>query len=110
MSGQPPQLRDQAGISPGLRIGGAIVLGIGLIFAISGFASFFSAFGSASPPKHFWMAFVGATGGALVTLGYAHWRGGRAQYGELGLSGVVGLIAVAAASSAIAYWKVRGYA
>ena len=62
MSGQPPQLRDQAGVRSGLQ------------------------------------------------LGYAHWRGGRAQYGELGLSGVVGLIAVAAASSAIAYWKVRGYA
>ncbi len=56
---QPPQLRDQAGVRSGLRVGGAIILGIGLIFAIGGFASFFSAFGSASTPKNFWMAFVG---------------------------------------------------
>ena len=52
----------------------------------------------------------GAIGGILITLGYAHWRGGRAQYGQLGLSGIFGLVAVAAASIAIAYWKVRGYA
>ena len=72
MSGQPPQLRDQAGVRSGLRIGGAIVLGIGLIFAISGFASFFSAFGSASPPTHFWMAFVGlpliGVGGTMLKI------------------------------------------
>jgi membrane associated rhomboid family serine protease len=52
----------------------------------------------------------GAVGGILITLGYAHWRGGRAQYGQLGLGGVVGLVAVAVASVAIAYFKVRGYA
>jgi len=58
-----------------------------------------------------WGAHIGGLiGGAVVTLGYAHWRGGRAQYGELGLSGVVGLVAVAVASIAVAYWKVRGYA
>jgi membrane associated rhomboid family serine protease len=52
----------------------------------------------------------GLIGGILVTLGYAHWRGGRAQYGQLGIGGIVGLIVVAAGSVAIAYWKVRGYA
>jgi membrane associated rhomboid family serine protease len=52
----------------------------------------------------------GAIGGILIVLGYAHWRGGRAQYGQLGIAGIVGLVAVAAASIAIAYWKVRGYA
>lgn len=52
----------------------------------------------------------GLIGGILVTLGYAHWRGGRAQYGQLGAGGIVGLIVVAAGSVAIAYWKVRGYA
>ena len=52
----------------------------------------------------------GAIGGVLITLGYAHWRGGRAQYGQLGLGGVVGLVAVAGASIAIAYFRVRGYA
>jgi len=51
----------------------------------------------------------GAIGGILITLGYAHWRSGRAQYGQLGLEGVIGLVAVAAASVAIAYFKVRGY-
>ncbi|HLX32206.1 MAG TPA: rhomboid family intramembrane serine protease [Gaiellaceae bacterium] len=50
----------------------------------------------------------GLIGGILVTLGYAHWRGGRAEYGQLGLGGVLGLVVVAAGSVALAYWKVRG--
>ena len=58
-----------------------------------------------------WGAHIGGLiGGVLVTLGYAHWRGGRAQYGQLGLGGVVGLLAVGAGSVAIAYFRVRGYA
>ena len=53
----------------------------------------------------------GLIGGVLVMLAYAHWRDrGRAQYGQLGLGGVIGLVVVAAASVAIAYWQVRGYA
>lgn len=53
----------------------------------------------------------GLVGGILVTLTYAHWRErSRARYGQLGLAGAVGLIVVAAASVAIAYWQVRGYA
>jgi membrane associated rhomboid family serine protease len=54
----------------------------------------------------------GLIGGILITLGYAHWGGerGRAQYGQLGLGGVLVLIAVAAGSIAIAYFRVRGYA
>jgi membrane associated rhomboid family serine protease len=53
----------------------------------------------------------GLIGGILVMLGYAHWGDrGRAQYGGLGLGGVLGLILVAAASVALAYWRVRGYA
>lgn len=53
----------------------------------------------------------GLVGGIAVTLAYAGWRErGRAAYGHLGLGGVVGLAVVAAASVAIAYWKVRGYA
>jgi membrane associated rhomboid family serine protease len=52
----------------------------------------------------------GLAGGILITLGYAHWRGGRAQYGQLGVGGVLGLIVVAAGSAAIAYFRVRGYA
>jgi membrane associated rhomboid family serine protease len=53
----------------------------------------------------------GLIGGILITLGYAHWSDrGRAQYGQLGLGGVLVLIAVAAGSVALAYWRVRGYA
>ncbi|HJU37331.1 MAG TPA: rhomboid family intramembrane serine protease, partial [Gaiellaceae bacterium] len=50
----------------------------------------------------------GLIGGILIMLGYAHWRDGRAQYGQIGGPGIVGLIAVAAASVAIAYLRVRG--
>ncbi|MGH3008879.1 MAG: rhomboid family intramembrane serine protease [Gaiellaceae bacterium] len=58
-----------------------------------------------------WGAHIGGLiGGILITLGYAHWRGGRAQFGQLGLGGVLGLIVVAVGSVALAYWKVRGYA
>lgn len=52
----------------------------------------------------------GLAGGILVTLSYAHWRDGRAQYGQIGIPGVLGLIAVAAGSVAVAYFRVRGYA
>jgi membrane associated rhomboid family serine protease len=51
----------------------------------------------------------GLIGGILIMLAYAHWRDGRAQYGQIGIPGVLGLIAVAAASVAIAYYRVRGY-
>ncbi len=59
MSGGPPQLRDQASVRTGLRIGGAIIAGTGLILVIAGFASFFSSMNSFSGPKHFWLAFIG---------------------------------------------------
>jgi membrane associated rhomboid family serine protease len=52
----------------------------------------------------------GLIGGILITLGYAHWRGTRAQEGKLSVEGVVVLVAVAVASVAIAYFQVRGYA
>jgi membrane associated rhomboid family serine protease len=53
----------------------------------------------------------GLIGGILVMLAYAHWGAqGRAQYGQLGLGGALGLVAVAAGSIAIAYFRVRGYA
>ena len=50
----------------------------------------------------------GLIGGILIMLGYAHWRDGRAQYGQIGIPGILGLIAVAAASVALAYLRVRG--
>jgi membrane associated rhomboid family serine protease len=53
----------------------------------------------------------GLIGGVLVMLAYAHWgERGRAQYGQLGLGGIIGLVAVGAGSVAIAYLRVRGYA
>jgi membrane associated rhomboid family serine protease len=52
----------------------------------------------------------GLIGGILITLAYAHWRGGRAQYGQLGLGGILGLVVVAVGSVAIAYFRVRGIA
>ncbi|HZT93269.1 MAG TPA: rhomboid family intramembrane serine protease [Gaiellaceae bacterium] len=62
-------------------------------------------------PNISWGGHVGGLiGGILVTLAYAHWRGGRAQYGQLGIGGVVGLIVVAAGSVVLAYFRVRGYA
>ena len=52
----------------------------------------------------------GLIGGILVTLSYAHWRDGRAQYGQIGIPGVLGLLVVAGGSVALAYFRVRGYA
>jgi membrane associated rhomboid family serine protease len=52
----------------------------------------------------------GLIGGILVTLSFARWGKGHAAYGRVGLTGALGLVVVAAASVAIAYWKVRGYA
>jgi membrane associated rhomboid family serine protease len=53
----------------------------------------------------------GLIGGILITLAYAHWSDrGRAQYGQLGLGGIIGLVVVGVGSIALAYWRVRGYA
>ncbi len=52
----------------------------------------------------------GLIGGILATLAFARWGRGHAAYGRLGLGGVAGLVLIAAASVAIAYWKVRGLA
>jgi membrane associated rhomboid family serine protease len=67
---------------------------------------------SFSIPGISWGGHVGGLiGGILITLAYAHWGDrGRAQYGRLGLGGVLGLIVVGAGSVAIAYFRVRGYA
>jgi len=62
-------------------------------------------------PNISWGGHVGGLiGGIIITLAYAEWRRGRAQYGNLDVAGILGLIVVAAGSVALAYWKVRGYA
>jgi Double zinc ribbon len=74
MSSQPPQLRDQAAVRSGLRVGGAILFGIGLILTVIAFGSFFGSIGSFSMPTNFWMGFVGlplmAIGAAMMRAGY----------------------------------------
>jgi len=52
----------------------------------------------------------GLIGGILATLAFARWGKGHAAHGRLGITGSVGLVVVACASIAIAYWKVRGLA
>jgi membrane associated rhomboid family serine protease len=52
----------------------------------------------------------GLIGGILVTLAFANWRRGVARAGHIGVSGAAGSVVVAAASVAIAYWRVRGLA
>jgi membrane associated rhomboid family serine protease len=53
----------------------------------------------------------GLIGGILVTLAFANWRREpSSRAGRIGLSGMVGVVLIAAASVAIAYWQVRGLA
>jgi membrane associated rhomboid family serine protease len=52
----------------------------------------------------------GLVGGILATLVLARFGRGHAAYGRLGLLGVAGMVLIGAASVAVAYWKVRGYA
>ena len=74
MTPRPPQLPQQATLRSFLRIGGPIVLGIGLVLTVVAVADFFSAFGSFAPPTNFWMAFIGlpmlAIGGGMMQAGY----------------------------------------
>ncbi len=74
-----------------------VAINLGLSFVIPGIS---------------WGGHVGGLiGGVLIMLAYAHWGNrGRAQYGKLGLGGVIGLVGVAAGSIAIAYLRTRGYA
>jgi membrane associated rhomboid family serine protease len=52
----------------------------------------------------------GLAGGAAATLALSRFGRGHAAYGRLGIEGIVGLLAVAVISVAIAYVRVRGYA
>jgi membrane associated rhomboid family serine protease len=52
----------------------------------------------------------GLVGGILGTLVLARFGRGHAAYGRIGLVGIAGMVLIGAASVAVAYWKVRGYA
>jgi membrane associated rhomboid family serine protease len=52
----------------------------------------------------------GLAGGILVAAAFARFGRGHLAYGQPGVLGIAGLVAVAVASVAISYWKVRGYA
>jgi membrane associated rhomboid family serine protease len=52
----------------------------------------------------------GLIGGILATLAFARFGRGHAAYGKLGLLGAASLLAIAAGSVLISYWKVRGLA
>ena len=51
----------------------------------------------------------GLAAGAGATLALSRFGRGHAAYGRLGVEGAVGLVAVAALSIAVAYFRVRGY-
>jgi ribosomal protein L40E len=75
-----PGLRDQDRVRGGLRIGGWIALGVGLVLTGIAFIDFFSAFGSfPNPgsfdgPSNFWMGFIGipliGVGTFMLKAGY----------------------------------------
>jgi hypothetical protein len=50
---------QQPNIRTALRVGGPVIAGVGLLFMIVGFGSFFASFGSFEPPRLFWCAFAG---------------------------------------------------
>ena len=52
----------------------------------------------------------GLIGGILATLAFARFGRGHAAYGKLGLLCIASLLAIAAGSVLISYWKVRGLA
>jgi len=50
---------DQSSAKSVLRVVGPLLFGVGLVFTIAGFGSFFASFGTFEPPRYFWCAFVG---------------------------------------------------
>jgi hypothetical protein len=74
MTRPDPSLDQQSAVRTLLRVGGGILLVVGLFFTLGGLGSFFSAFGTFEQPRNFWMAFVGlpmlAAGAAMLKAGF----------------------------------------
>ncbi|MCX5653610.1 MAG: hypothetical protein NTY65_03030 [Planctomycetota bacterium] len=56
------------------RVGGPVIAGVGLLFVIVGFGSFFACFDTMESPRFLWCPFVGLpllfVGMVMCTLGY----------------------------------------
>jgi hypothetical protein len=76
-----PGLRDQTALRSFFRVGGALVLLVGLACTVAGMVSFFAATSSFEGPQHFWLCFVGlplmAVGGWMLQAGFL---GAAARY------------------------------
>ena len=76
-----------------IKVASVIIFVVGIIFAIIGFVSFFSTFGSRSmsPPRYFWCVFVGFP---LIALGFsgikASFLGEIARYTSQEVTPVIG--------------------
>ena len=92
------------GSATGINYGAATALQAGSYNTTSNLFSF--VYGGISWGGHI----GGLVGGILGTLAFARFGRGHAAYGRIGLVGVAGLVLIGAASVAIAYWKVKGYA
>jgi hypothetical protein len=57
-----------------LRVGGPVIAGVGLLFIIVGFGSFFACFGTMESPRFLWCPFIGLpllfVGTVMCTAGY----------------------------------------
>lgn len=87
------------------RLGGNAMTLI-VINLVLGFVYNFQAGGNISIGGHI----GGLFGGILGTLVFARFGRGHAAYSRLGVPGVAALVLIGAASIAISYWQVRGYA
>ena len=76
MTRPDPSLQQQASVRTFLRVGGPVLLGIGLLLTVIAFANFFSSVSNPElgMPRNFWMAFIGlpllAIGAAITKAAY----------------------------------------
>jgi hypothetical protein len=76
MTRPDPSLQQQASVRTILRVGGPVLLGIGLVLTVVAFADFFGSFNNPGlgMPQNFWMGFVGlpllAIGAAITRAAY----------------------------------------